>query len=178
MRLLILYSTSTRRTETVANRLAEVFSTLCDTSLSTIENWDLDTTPDYDLVIAGGPTAGQGELHLKWRRVADEVARLDMQGRHVAVFALGDQRHHGGTFGNALWLLRELWEQTGANITGETSFTGYLPQLCPHLQDGQRLPGLLLDHIGQRRLTTPRLESWAEQLQQQFALQTAARSLP
>jgi flavodoxin II len=170
MRALILYSTTTRRTETIATRLADDFSRLCETHLSTIETWDLDKTPAYDLVIAGGPTAGQGELHLRWRKVAADVSQLDMRGRHVALFALGDQRHHGGTFGAALWLLHELWEKTGATIAGGTRFDGYLPESCPQLQQGQKLPGLLLDHIAQRRLTRSRLDNWIGQLQQQIAL--------
>ncbi len=170
MRALILYSTTTRRTESVAARLAEDFSRLCETRLSTIEKWDLSQTPEYDLVVAGGPTAGQGELHLHWRRVADEVSGLDMRGCHVGLFALGDQRHHGKTFGHALWLLHALWEKTGATIVGETLFEGYLPQSCPQLCEGQVLPGLLVDHIAQRRLTRGRVDSWAGQLQRLTAL--------
>lgn len=175
MQAIILYSTTTRRTESVAARLAEQFSHFCDARVAAIENWDLTATPSHDLIIAGGPTAGRGELHIKWRRVASDLAQLDMRGRYVAVFALGDQRHHGATFGNALWLMHTLWSKTGATLVGQTRFEGYWPDYCPQLRHGQLLPGLLLDHIGQRRLTSSRVDNWAAQLRGQMTLQAQRR---
>ena len=108
-------------------------------------------------------------MHKSWWAQSDDLSALDLDGKTVALFALGDQKHHGGTFAGAAWVLHQLWSQTGASVVGETIFDGYLPEKCTHLTVGQVLPGLLIDHVGQRNLTHDRIVKWTEQIRKIFS---------
>ena len=172
MSALVLYATTTRRTESAAQEIRAQLSKHTPTSLAAVDSWDFDKTCDYRLIIAGSPTTGQGQLHRHWRSAQSAVEVLCLNHLSVAVFALGDQKYHSGTFGNALWLLHELWQTTGAQSTGQTRCIDYQTDRVPHLHDKQLLPGLLLDQISQRRFTPQRIEAWIAQLMDQEDLKS------
>ncbi len=103
-------------------------------------------------------------MHKCWRDLADTVGSIDLVDTKVALFALGDQKHHGATFGGAIWKMQDLWRQTGADVIGSTIYDTYLIEKSPHLAPNQGLPGLLIDHVCQRNLTNKRVDDWTDDL--------------
>ncbi|MEM7345267.1 MAG: flavodoxin domain-containing protein, partial [Chloroflexota bacterium] len=159
---LILYATSRGRTKKVVKRLAAKFEGQIAVNIAEIKTVNLETLPTYDLIVAGSPTYGLGDLHPAWHPVAPSVTALDLHTVSVALFALGDQRYHGKTFGGSLNHLYTIFTQTGAKKVGKTSYEAYKINHCPALAPDGSLPGLLLDEISQRHLSPQRIAAWVK----------------
>jgi len=162
---IVLYATSTGRTKL----LSEKIKTVVEEKIENVTCFDvselsLNEALKFDLILAGSPTTGEGDIHKKWKLVKELITE-DKYGSHdVSIFAMGDQKHHGKTFGGALWKLHSMWSQIGSNMQGYTEYLSYDNDKSPHLVDGQILPGLIIDHIGQRKYTNKRISDWVDGL--------------
>ncbi len=161
---LIVYATARGRTKKVVERLAQQLGEQMMVSVGEIKEVDLQTLHTYDLVVAGSPTYGIGDLHPAWQSVNASIECLRLNHVLVALFALGDQRYHGQTFGGSLKHLDAIFAQTGAVRIGQTRCEGYQFAHCPALAADGTLPGLLLDEISQRRSSPQRIEQWVQKL--------------
>ena len=114
----------------------------------------------YRTLILGSPTYGVGDLHPDWLAWRDAVERLDLSGRTVALFALGDQRYHGRTFAGALKHLDLMVRYAGVEPVGRWPGAGYEFKQSPALGEDGMFPGLVLDEVNQRRQTEERVRTW------------------
>jgi flavodoxin I len=73
---------------------------------------------DYELVILGTPTYGQGELHHPWISFLPRLRSVHWAGRTLALFALGDQRFHGKTFAGGLHELHRGVSELESSVSG------------------------------------------------------------
>ncbi|MEM8736189.1 MAG: flavodoxin domain-containing protein [Planctomycetota bacterium] len=153
----IYYASSGGRTRRVAGALAEILSERAYVEANDIRSAELAEMSNWDLLILGSPTYGSGELHPNWTNWNREIISMDLElaTTQIAVFALGDQRHHRSTFGDAIWRLEELRNKLGSPAVGEIEGPD---------GNGDRLPGLVLDAISQRRSIPSQLVLWAKKL--------------
>ncbi len=135
-----------------------------------VELFDLRVSSQDDLgccrlTILGSPTYGAGDLHHLWHDWADRLLAARPQLGEVAIFALGDRKHHGATFAGALRHLADLTDALGASRIGELpgSDVGNFPG-CESLLRNGRLPGLVLDDVSQHALIAGRAAAWARQI--------------
>ncbi len=158
----LVYATTSHRTRRIAVQIADRFCANLDLEVDAfnINDIHLNSLREYDLIVAGSPTYGKGELHSSWQSVAPSVSSLDLSNSRVALFALGDQRYHRKTFGRALEHLHLAFALTGASLVGRTFVAGYQFKHCPDFAQDGTLPGLLLDEITQKRLSQQRIEEW------------------
>merc|ERR1712151_1199435 len=85
---------------------------------------------DYDGLICGAPTWHTGADSERSGTAWDEflygdLASMDLKGKKVAVFGLGDQAGYGDNFCDAMEELAECFKKSGADIIGSWSTDGY-----------------------------------------------------
>ena len=68
-------------------------------------------------LILGVPTWNTGQLQADWEAIFAEFESLDLTGRQVALFGLGDQRGYPDTF-DALFFVADKARETGDNWPG------------------------------------------------------------
>ena len=114
-----------------------------------------------DLLILGIPTWGIGEIQDDWAVFLPGLKDLDLTGKKVAIFGLGDQESYPDTFSDALGTLYDSLSETGCEIIGSWSTLGYEFMDSSALRDGM-FAGLVLDEENQPQLTDLRIKDWLE----------------
>ncbi|MGA1932480.1 flavodoxin [Arcobacter sp. YIC-464] len=155
----IFYTTSTGNSTEIANKIAEELNGIEVFDLSS----NLDKIAEYEKVIIGCSTWGDGELNDDFDEVWDEFSEVDFSGKTVALFSLGDQEGYGDTFADALGIIYEQVSQKGANVIGFTSTDGYDYDESKAEIDG-KFAGLVIDEDNQDDLTDDRIKSWSEDI--------------
>ena len=161
----LFYASSTGNSEEIANKIAE--------ELGGIEVFDLSGTDinkinDYDNVILGGSTWGEGELNDDWDEAWDSFKTIDLNDKTIALFGLGDQDGYPDEFCNALGILYEYLSTTKAKIIGSTSKDGYEYDESKAEVDG-KFVGLVIDEDNQDDLTEERISNWVEDIKSQIS---------
>lgn len=133
---------------------------------------DLDQFEDFDVLLIGSSTWGQGDPQRDWvdPLYAMQSDEPDFSGKKVAFFGAGDQESHGEEFVTALGKMKEIFDKLGANTDfGYTSTEGYNYKFSYAEKDG-KFCGLAIDDINQEDLTEQRVSDWAEQLKAEMGL--------
>lgn len=117
----------------------------------------------YDKLLIGCSTWNVGELQAAWDRALPAVRKLDLRGIRVALFGSGDQLGYPDTFQDALGILAETFEATGATLDGAWPVEGY-EHVASRAQRGDAFVGLALDADYQPELTDERIRAWTSQL--------------
>ena len=114
---------------------------------------------DYRSLILGISTWGLGELQDDWIAVLPVLEDLDLKGKKVALFGLGDQESYPDTFADALGMLYDILNPKECVFTGEWSTEGYHFEASKALR-GDDFVGLVLDVENQDDLTELRMDKW------------------
>lgn len=156
----IFYGSNTGNCEDVAKKIA--------TKLGNIEIFNLaktkiDKAKDYDKLILGSSTWGDGELNDDWEDAWEDFTKLDLTNKTVALFGLGDQESYSEEFSNAIGIIYEYVKASGAKIVGFTSASGYYHDNS-RAQIGDSFVGLVIDEDNQSDLTDERIDNWIEEI--------------
>jgi len=167
----LFYGSTEGHTTAVAEQIQAAFAA---TGLATVELFDvadfyLDEMLDFDQIILGIPTWDTGQLQRDWETVFDEFDTLDLQGKQVALFGLGDQIGYANTFVDALFFLSEKVVAAGATLVGRWPTLGYDYTQSWAVVDEQFV-GLVLDEQNQPELSELRIQVWVQQLLVEFDL--------
>jgi len=123
----------------------------------------------FDYLILGVSTWHVGQLQRDWDRVFEEFDALDLTGKQVALFGLGDQAGYPDTFADALFFVADKARMCGAQLAGAWPTDGYqfnASWAC----EGSHFVGLVIDEHNQPELTPHRLNGWLEQVCREFGL--------
>jgi len=160
----LFYGSSTGNSEEIANKIAN--------ELGDIEVFDLSQTGikkinDYQKVILGGSTWGDGELNDDWDEAWDTFKTINLLDKTVALFGLGDQDGYPDDFCSALGIIYEQVSISGAKIVGFTSNEGYDFDDSKAQIDG-KFVGLVIDEDNQDDLTDKRIKTWVEDIKSEI----------
>jgi flavodoxin I len=128
---------------------------------------------EFDHLILGVPTWNIGQLQADWEAVFDEFDELDLAGRHIALFGLGDQRGYPDTFVDALFFVADKVQARGALLAGRWPSKGYEFRSSWASVDDQFI-GLVLDEHNQPKLTAQRVQAWVQQLRAEWGLDASS----
>jgi flavodoxin I len=160
----LIYSTTTGNTETVAGYVSAAIGV----EPVDIADCDADTLAGYDGLICGAPTWHTGADTERSGTAWDEfiygdLAGMDLAGKKVAIFGLGDQAGYGDNFCDAMDELVTCFKNQGAEIVGAVSTDGYDHTESKSDADGT-FCGLACDEDNQPEMSEERVTKWIAQI--------------
>ncbi len=162
----IFYGSDTGHTEEAANLMKELLGDdLADVfDVRGVE--DASVLLNYDLVILGTSTWYLGELQGDMDAFKDKLAELDLTGRTIALFGLGDQVEYSDYFVDGMGHLYRLLLEKGVKFVGAWPVEGYdfNSNLALVEGDSSKFAGLPLDEDNQPDMTPERVAIWLEQV--------------
>lgn len=178
MKIGLFYGSDTGNTESVAETLRdEIGVDIVD--IHEVFNSDLsELITQYDFIILGVPTWYDGEMQNEWAEKLDDLDKVNLTGRKVAVYGLGDQQDWGEYFCDAISELAVKVQESGATIIGHWPSAGYDFTESKALIDDNTFVGLTLDEDRQPDLTENRIKTWLEQLKNELGIDSWEKELP
>lgn len=170
----LFYGSNEGHTEAVAERIRDAFDAV-EPGLVDVFNIGRSTVEDiarWDRLIFGIPTWNIGQLQDDWDLFLPRMDQLDLTGKTVAIFGLGDQYGYSGTFLDAVGLLADKVMDQGGEVVGLWPATGYEFEASLALVNDYFL-GLAIDEDTQPRQTGERVRAWVAQLMDEFGLLAA-----
>ena len=142
----IFYAAKADKTSWVAEKIQKEFGASAESVA--IENaWQNDFEA-YDNFIVGASTWFDGELPTYWDELLPELRTLQLKGKKVAIFGLGDQVKY-------------------PTLVGFTSIDGYSFERSRALK-GDKWCGLVIDIENQSEMTDKRIKDWCRQVKKEF----------
>ena len=156
----IFFASTTGNSEEIANKIS--------TALDGVKVFDLAGTKieemnNYNKLILGGSTWGDGELNDDWEDAWIDFCKLDLSNKTIALFGLGDQESYSYEFCSALGIIYEQLLSSKVNVIGFTSTEGYYHD-ASKAQIDDKFVGLILDEDNQSDLTDKRINNWVNEI--------------
>jgi flavodoxin I len=161
----LFYGTTGGRTKKVAEIIQkELGSNAVD--LFNIKEIKPEDILKYENLIFGTSAWGIGDMQDDWEIFIEHLAELDLKGKKIALFGLGDQKEYPGSFADGLGTLYCRMPEK-ENIIGFWPTTGYKYYFSSAEKDG-KFVGLVIDSDTQPDLTPGRVKSWVSQLKKEL----------
>lgn len=169
MKIGLFYGSTTCYTEMVAEKIqALIGADVVD--LHNIKTVPLTRMADYQLLILGLSTWDFGEIQEDWEAHWDEISNVDLTGKTVAIYGMGDQLGYAEWFIDAVGMLHDaiapqqpdrigFWPAAGYDFIASKALTA----------DGDLFYGLALDDENQYEQTDERLNVWVSQILTEIA---------
>lgn len=164
----VFCGTNTHKTVSVAKKIIKAFDSPNVELKSIEESWGNDFEA-YDCIVAGTSTWFDGELPVYWDEILPELKTLQLKGKKVAIFGLGDQVKYPDNFVDGIGLLADAFCASGAELVGLTSPQEYTFNHSQALKDGL-FQGLALDIENESDKTALRIQHWVDALRKDFDL--------
>ena len=165
-KIAIVYSFNTTRSKNAAQKIAAEFKESQVEHLNA-EELTGDKLMKYSNFILSLPTWFDGELPNYWDEFVPEIEDMDLKGKLVALYGLGDQKGYPENFQDAIGIMAELLETQGAKIVGSTSTDGYSFERSKAVRNNLFL-GLAIDFESQASKNKTRIPAWVESLKSIF----------
>ena len=127
------------------------------------------------MIIFGSPTYGTGDWHYlfdKWKDRIERDSRVNWSEKMIALFSLGNYRHHPNSFAGALIKLKTFADSLDASLVGRVEkrddYNSEMSEMFKGLLSENYIPGLVLDQVNERRLSKMRIASWAEEIRKRL----------
>lgn len=162
----IIYSFNTKKTGKVAERIREAFN---DEQVEMVNAEEIteELFMSFDQIIMGVATWFDGELPNYWDEFVPALEDLDLKGKKIALFGLGDQKGYPENFLDGVGIMAEILEDRGASLVGFTSVEGYEFE-SSRARRGDQFSGLAIDYENQGSMNKERVSAWVEQLKKEF----------
>jgi len=156
----LFFGSSTGNTEYVAELIENELGDLIESSSNITEARGEDFE-SADVLILGSSTWDDGQLQEDWEEFWPEMDEIDLTGKTVALFGLGDANGFSGEFVCALGTMYEKVTERGANVIGAWPSEGYEFEHSTAL-DGDSFVGLVIDEDNESDLTEERVKAWCD----------------
>lgn len=166
----LFYGSSTCYTEMAGEKIRNCLGS-DRVDLFNIADTPVITAQFYDCLIFGIPTWDYGELQEDWEEIWPDLDELDLRGKKVALYGLGDQVGYPEWFLDALGYLHVKLAERGATFAGYWPRAGYEFESSKALTpEGDHFVGLALDDENQFDQSPERISRWCEQVLTEFGL--------
>lgn len=170
----LYYGSTTGTTEIVAEKIQAAWQAQQGSSFPLTNISDLAAPEDllaFDHLILGVPTWNIGKLQDDWAIFLPHMDEMDLTGKRVALFGVGDQYGYPENFQDALGILGDKLRERGALLVGLWDVDGYEFDYSAGVENGRFL-GLAIDERNQPELTEPRIQQWIAATSKEFAAAT------
>lgn len=170
MQIGLFYGSTTCYTEMAAEKIQDIIGK--DTlSMFNIKDVNLKEAENFDFLIFGISTWDFGELQEDWESIWDDIENVDLAGKTIALFGMGDQQGYGQWFQDALGMLHDKIAPQGV------TFLGYWPNNDEYefeaskalTEDKSHFVGLALDEDSQYEKSDERIATWVEQVLTEYS---------
>lgn len=176
-RIGLFFGTNTGKTRKVAKMIKKRFDDDTMADALNVNRASAEELAQYQYLIIGTPTLGDGELpglsadceNESWEEFLPKLEGVDLSGKTVAIYGLGDQVGYPDEFLNAMGILYDFVVERGAKVVGAWPTEGYEFKTSEAVRDGQFV-GLALDLDNQSGLTEERLNTWLKLIAADFDL--------
>ena len=163
MRFTIVYASATGHTEDIAERLKILLS---GSELKDLDRIDfIKDLEQSEALICCTPTWNTGSEIKRsgttWDKHVDNIPRLSLKGKPVAVVGLGDSAAFSKYFCDAMEEIYRSFESAGGRMIGHVSAEEYIFDASKSIIDGM-FCGLPLDEDNESEKTDDRLQSWVK----------------
>ena len=170
----IFYGSSTGNTqmaaETIKEQMGEFITQIADVSAADPVDFE-----KHDMLFLGVSTWNIGEMQDDWADFIPQMKDLNLAGKKVAFFAMGDAVGYPYNFLDAMG---ELWgvvkELGGPTLVGMWPIEGYAFEESQAMYDESHFLGLGLDEDNEPELTEERVKSWLVKVMTDAGLLEAA----
>jgi flavodoxin I len=154
----IIYGSSTDNTKRVAQKIVQKLSgeNVLLKDVSTVKFSELANYPN---IILGTSTWGLGDLQDDWDSRISELQNVDLTGKTLAFFGLGDSSSYSDTFADGMGLLYEALEGKEIKTVGAFPVDGYSFDSSKAVRNG-KFVGVAIDEDNESELTEQRLDTW------------------
>lgn len=169
----LFYGSTTCYTEMAAEKIQTQIQDLSESA--TLELFDIKDThlkkaEEYDVLIFGISTWDFGELQEDWESSWQDIKSLDLAGKTVALYGLGDQLGYADWFQDALGMLHDELAVLHCEFIGYWPNEGYdFNHSKALIAESSFFVGLSLDDESQYDLTDERIEQWSKQILDELA---------
>lgn len=163
----IIYSFNTKKSGKIAEKIKAEFN---DDAIEMVNAEEIseESFTAYDQMILGVSTWFDGELPNYWDEFVPAIEEIDLKGKKIAIFGLGDQKGYPENFQDGMGLMAEILEEQGAKIVGFTSTKGYTYERS-RAERGDQFVGLSIDMENQSAKTNSRISDWVKELKKEFS---------
>ena len=162
----LFFGSETGNTESAASIIAAEFGG-SNVEMHNIADVDPQMLLSYDNIILGASTWGFGELQSDWENFLPGLDELDLSGKTVALFGLGDQVNYADVFLDAMGTIHEKVRERGGTIVGSWPSDGYDFSASTAVVNGSFV-GLALDVDNQDDMTPDRVSHWVSMISSQL----------
>ena len=169
MKIGLFYGSTTCYTEIAAEKIQETIGEEL-VQLHNIKDTPLIDCLNYDLIILGISTWDYGELQEDWESIWLDINEIDLSGKIVALYGMGDQIGYTDWFQDALGMLHEQVTAQGAQLIGYWPNKGYEFSASKALTENkEHFVGLAIDEDNQYDLSENRINQWCEQILEEYS---------
>lgn len=166
-KIAIVYSFNTQKTGKIAKRIKEAFGKGANIEMVNVEEVKAEEFLQYDNLICGTSTWFDGELPNHWDEFVPELEEMDLNGKQIALYGLGDQKGYPENFLDGMGILGEILEAQGAKLVGFTSTEDYSYE-SSRAERGDQFIGLGIDFENQGTKNKERVNGWVDKLKLEF----------
>ena len=160
----IFYGSATGTTANVAKRIASLLG-VAGNDVHDVADTAPSKVGDYDMLVLGTSTWGDGQLEDDWFDFLAGIETLDLTGKKIALFGCGDETMDD-SFCSGVGELYERLNPTGAAFIAPYDTIGYTFAHSKAKPDNAlEAVGLLLDEVNHPELTAARLAGWTALVQ-------------
>eukprot|EP00579_Thalassiosira_antarctica_P011796 CAMPEP_0201925170 /NCGR_PEP_ID=MMETSP0903-20130614/14223_1 /ASSEMBLY_ACC=CAM_ASM_000552 /TAXON_ID=420261 /ORGANISM="Thalassiosira antarctica, Strain CCMP982" /LENGTH=295 /DNA_ID=CAMNT_0048462797 /DNA_START=117 /DNA_END=1004 /DNA_ORIENTATION=+ len=166
----IFFGTSTGSTDEAAHLISATFGDVASDpiDIDEVQGSIAAEFAKFDSLVVGTPTWETGadteRSGTGWDEVYyGEMQKLDIAGKKVAVFGLGDSVSYAENYADATGELHDVFESLGCKMIGYTSAEGYKHEASKAIR-GELFCGLALDAVNEEELTEDRVKNWVAAL--------------
>ena len=159
----IFYGSSTGTCEDLANQIADKMG-VAASDVYSADKLSADLVKEYDLLILGTSTWGDGELQDDWYVGIKVLKSADLSFKSIALFGCGDSESYCDTFCDGMGILYEDLKDSGCSFIGNKVGTdGYSFSSSIAVVNGAFV-GLALDEVNESDKTAERIDNWTAEL--------------
>ena len=166
----IYFATTTGKTEDIAERIHGLL-TEAESPIDISDVDDLGELSNHDGIICGIPTWNTGadseRSGTTWDSLLEEIGGLNLSGKKVAIFGLGDSSTYTENYCDAMEELHRYFKDAGASMVGYVSTSEYTFDESKSVL-GDTFCGLPLDEDSESDMTDTRISKWVDQLKDEI----------